>query len=462
LVKGEGLFREYHKNSIASQGVFTGDGWFKTGDLGYFDKEGFLFLLGRKKNVIIGSNGRNIYPEYLENILNSFDEIHDSCVLGVPRKEGRVSIHAEVRMVEGKEDVLPEIIKSLNTKVASYQKITSSFCWQKSDFPRTSTHKIKRKGIEKIVIARSLGLHEENSCKESKKDLLVSLLKMLTSRDVLPLSKLGDDLGVDSLLKVELVLAIEEHCGVLIHEGKIKKSTTVAELQAMVEKPEESADNPKEVFAKKWPRNPEIVAVRAVLQQFLFFLSWSFLKVCVEGISFLEELQEPVVFMPNHLSYFDALILTRAMPQRFSRRISFASAQDVLFKDFKIVSGFGRLAFNAFPLPRQEGENIRSGLKNVGRFLDEGFSVVVFPEGHISKNGVLQPCKNGAGLIAAQMGVPIIPVKMFGVQNIFKYGKIYPSRRGEVLVRFGAPMKFDSRRLSGDVANEIEATLRVL
>ena len=81
LAKGENVMMGYYKNPEATQKAFTSEGWFKTGDMGLIDKEGNLFIKGRIKNMILGSSGHNIYPEEIEDILNSTPYIQESIVL---------------------------------------------------------------------------------------------------------------------------------------------------------------------------------------------------------------------------------------------------------------------------------------------------------------------------------------------------------------------------------------------
>ena len=151
----------YFKNPEATKEVFTDDGWFRTGDLGEFDKDGWLYIKGRLKNMIVGPGGENIYPEDIETVLNSHVYIADSIVT---EQEGRLValVHFNRDEIEAMvdnwreewetkkeaweaktEQLKTEIMEFVNAKVNRFSRI-SEVVEEKDDFAKTPTHKIKR------------------------------------------------------------------------------------------------------------------------------------------------------------------------------------------------------------------------------------------------------------------------------------------------------------------------------
>ena len=151
----------YFKNPEATKEVFTDDGWFRTGDLGEFDKDGWLYIKGRLKNMIVGPGGENIYPEDIETVLNSHLYIADSIVT---EQEGRLValVHFNRDEIEAMvdnwreewetqkeaweaktEQLKKEIMDFVNAKVNRFSRI-SEVVEEKDDFAKTPTHKIKR------------------------------------------------------------------------------------------------------------------------------------------------------------------------------------------------------------------------------------------------------------------------------------------------------------------------------
>lgn len=155
------IMQGYFKNPEATAEVFTADGWFRTGDLGEFDKDGWLYIKGRLKNMIVGPGGENIYPEDIESVLNSHVCIADSIVT---EQEGRLValVHFNRDEIESMiddwreewaskkealeartEQLKKEIMDFVNAKVNKFSRI-SEVVEEKEDFVKTPTHKIKR------------------------------------------------------------------------------------------------------------------------------------------------------------------------------------------------------------------------------------------------------------------------------------------------------------------------------
>jgi long-chain acyl-CoA synthetase len=199
--------------------------------------------------------------------------------------------------------------------------------------------------------------------------------------------------------------------------------------------------------------------MRFILQEIFFLLSRLFLRIKVQGAENLKTIKDIALFMPNHLSNWDGLVVARILPWRMRWRVSFAAAQDVVYGEFRYVSWLAEFAFNCFPLPRQEEARIKMGLENTGQMLDWGYYVVVFPEGKMSKDTKLLPLKQGAGLMATQMGVPVVPIRIRGIEHIFPYDTFLPRSWGTVQVSIGAPLSFSRRQSYQEVTQAIADAL---
>ncbi|MDP1709241.1 MAG: AMP-binding protein [Gammaproteobacteria bacterium] len=461
LVKGLNVFSGYFNDEQKTRAVFDAEGWFHTGDIGAVDQDGFLFIKGRKKYVIMGPGAQNVYPEDIECELNKIAGVKDSCVVGLDRPGGQVDIHA-VLLLDAAVPEAPQaadIIAAVNQHLASYQRITSGSLWPLDDFPRSATHKIKREPVLAHLITHVTD--GEKAAPGGEKTILMRLLASLTGQ---PLARINDatqlvaDLNLDSLLRIELVMRLEETFGVAIDETAITHTTTVAQLEVMTRAG--TAPRAKQRF-KSWLLTRWASWLRAALQSLLVFpLMRSFMKLKVEGREHLDAIPLPAVFMPNHVSYLDSMALAMALPRRIRKRLAFAAAQDVVYGEFKSVAWLIEFAFNTFPFPRHEHEHIQHGLDYAGRLLDRGWCVVVYPEGKMSETGALLPLQRGAGLIAVEADVCVVPLKISGTNAIVPCGKIMPRRRGVVTVRFGTPVKFSRRDSIADVTNRLQAVMR--
>jgi len=157
LIKGPNVMKGYYKDPEKTEAVFTEDGWFKSGDLGMIDSDGFLYIKGRSKNVIIGSNGKNIYPEEIESIINEFPYVSESLVMEkgdqlVARvylnyeeidKEFRIQKLGESKAREIITKIFADLLVQVNIRVNSFSRI-NRIIEQPVPFEKTPTQKIKR------------------------------------------------------------------------------------------------------------------------------------------------------------------------------------------------------------------------------------------------------------------------------------------------------------------------------
>jgi long-chain acyl-CoA synthetase len=444
LVKGDNVFQGYYKNSVQTTRAFTRDGWFKTGDIGYIDQDGFLFLKGRSKYMILSSGGQNVFPEDIERELNKEALIQDSCVIGVKKGHESEMIHAVILLTDPlPADRIAQLITSVNDRLPSYQRINGWSLWEEGDFPRTPTKKIKK---EKIIAHVQYSLaNTSKPVAQTSTSYLIKILATITDieiQNINPETKIIQELGLDSLMRVELVRYIEEHYHVIVEENIISSTTTVAQLEEQIIALKKQAAKPQK-HLKKWPRSKVVSFLRPLAQKLLFVFCKFFIKLKVTGLENLDDIHQPILFMPNHLSYADSIVINMALPPQWRKVLSYAAAEDFLFDEIKQLVPLAHFLFNAFPLPRTESGNIRHGLENIGTMLDKGFSVVLFPEGRVSETGTLLPLKRGAGLIATQMDTYVVPVRIHGINIIFPFGTMVPRKRHEVHVTIGKPLRFN-------------------
>ena len=156
-VKGANVMKGYYKDPERTKEVFSEDGWLKTGDLGYMDKDGYLYIIGRLKNVIVGPSGENIYPEEIESQLNQYDNVLESLIFQENRqivarvhlnyeesdKEFKHKKMTETQIAKRIEEMLEELRNNVNSKMSSFSRI-SRMIEQTEAFEKTPTKKIKR------------------------------------------------------------------------------------------------------------------------------------------------------------------------------------------------------------------------------------------------------------------------------------------------------------------------------
>jgi long-chain acyl-CoA synthetase len=271
-------------------------------------------------------------------------------------------------------------------------------------------------------------------------------------------AQLSQDIGLDSLGRVDLLGVIEEELGTYIDDEAVPADATVGDLEKMVVA---ARDTRKESGIFGWPLHPLVRSFGILLQETLLYpLVHLFYHVKVTGIEKLQGLRGPVLFTPNHCLHWDNGIILMAIPLKWRWQLAVAAAADDVFGN-KLNGLASAILANAFPLAREGA--IRRSLELLGARLDRQFSILIYPEGKLTVGGPTQPFKSGAGLIAVEGGSPIVPMKLkINKVSILDHmdRKWDPRRangwRGDVEVVFGDPIYF----ASGTNVNEATAKLQ--
>lgn len=441
LARGMNVFPGYYGNENATREAFTRDGWFRTGDLGRIDEQGDLRVLGRRKELIVTGAGINIYPDELENILNTLAGVREACVIGLDRGGGE-EVHA-VLLPDGSGRPPDQIILEANGKLDALHRITGFSLWPDPEFPKTTTLKI-RKFLVKQRIEQGEEVQEQASV-----DPLVNLIARITerpTRDVREDSSLVTDLGLTSIGALELVNCIEQEYRIDLEDSIIGPATTLADLRRLItlrKRPEDARR------LRLWTNRRFFRGARRVLDAVfhgpLFRL---FVTLRVTGLENLKDLESPVMFISNHQSYLDQPAILFSLPPRWRYATATAAWEEFFFLNYRTWLGmvwkrftyeYGTLFLNLFPLSQTGG--FRRSLAHMGKLADHRLNILLFPEGARSEDGQLLPFRQGIGVMVRELSVPVAPVRIMGMEKVMPRGAAWP-RRGTVEVRFGKPLVF--------------------
>ena len=461
LIRGPNVTQGYWWNPDATEAAFE-NGWYRTGDLGYFDADGHMHLRGRKKDVIVLDNGMNVYAQDVEAAIKENADVEDACVVGVPGRGRSVQVHAVLLLRDGAGEP-KAIVSRANRHLAEHQRVQGSTVWPFADLPRTHTFKVKKKEVLEFVLkgSRAGGIGDAASGRAfTGTEILHRILAELADVSVeaiLPSASLGDGLGLDSLRRIELLAAVEGEIGVYVDESQVGEATTVQELEEMVALAAPATDRP--TFAE-WPLAPPARIARAAFQNLVLPpVLRLIMPTVVEGAEHLERLRGPVVFAANHVSHADTPAVLRALPPPWRNRTAVAAAADFWFGTGSLRSGLAGLLFNAFPFSRTDSTG--PSLEYCGRLLERGWSILIYPEGTRSTNGRMAPFKSGMGLMAVQLGVPVVPVQIQGTYEVLSRDEVWP-RRGRVRVRFGEALRFAPGTPYVEATGAVEEAVRGL
>jgi long-chain acyl-CoA synthetase len=450
LVRGENVTTGYFNADEETARAFE-DGWFHTGDIGEIAADGQLYIRGRKKEMIVTPEGLNVFPEDVERVLNHVPGVRDSAVVGVPAGGGASEerVHA-VLVVDAGADA-EAIARTANTQLADHQKIRRALVWPEAELPRTEgTRKLKRALIREWVRTGSAPKPAASGA-----DALAALVGKYAGRDRVSATTTIDELGLSSLERVELMVALEDAFHTRIDESAFADARDVGQLRSLVERAA-SADAPiaaEPVDFPAWNRRWPARAIRRVsLPTWILPLARVFARIRVEGLTHLERLQGPVIFAANHQSHLDTPAILAALPARLRYRVAPAMAKE-FFKAHFFPEQHGRvdrftnslnyylaaLFFNAFPLPQREA-GARQTLRYIGDVLEDGFSVLIFPEGRRTASGEIAAFRPGIGMIASRLGVPVVPVRLDGLDKVL-HQSWRMATPGPVRVAFGPPLR---------------------
>ena len=462
LVRGENVAAGYWQGR-ALRPVAGDEGWLRTGDLGELDAQGNLYFKGRKKNVIVTPEGMNVYPEDLEAALRAEPAVRDSVVVGLARN-GNAEPCAVVILKEAGADV-EAAVRRANERLSEYQRIRHWVVWPEQDFPRTPTQKPRLNVIEEFVQARLGAQPRAPSAEVSQLAELIGRITGRTPPKLASEARLETDLNLSSLDRVELLSALEDRYQIDLNETRFAAATTVGELEAMLQQPvARRTEYAYPRWAQRWP-------VRWIRLALYYLLTWPATLVlgwpAIRGRENLRGLRGPVLVIANHITMADIGYVLAGLPGRFRHRLAAAMEGERLwamrhpppelnwFRRWidKLSYALVVALFNAFPLPQKSG--FRESFAFAGELVDRGYNVLVFPEGARTRDGKMAPFRAGIGLLAKNLNLPVVPVRLDGLWELKQAGRHW-ARPGTVKVAIGAPVRFEPEADPEVITRELE------
>jgi len=501
LVRGPNIFAGYFHNPEATERMLK-NGWLHTGDLGRFNRDGYLYITGRVKDVIVTAAGKNVYPEELERKLAGIVGIKELCVVGVWDEETmgerpHLVVVPEPQWASSPERLseferrLREEVQKRSQNLPSYQRIAQVHIVT-DELPKTVALAPDRAAVRAMITGQvtrdkgqviqvptlpSLIPSPQTALLETVAAVIAHLTKQQKER--ITFSSRLDELGIDSLLRVELTALLEMRFRISLPEAQIAEAQTVGELVELLTErlggtvpetvtPEDGAalvvtrllspEARKET--ERWIRETQFQQwARSLTCQLLRWAYHRWFDFEAHGLENLPE-QGPFVIAANHSSHMDTGAIIVALAERdeaFKRarvqakephpapHISHPAPLFVLgARDYFFNTLLRGWFFHTFlrVVPFDRTVNPLEGLRIAAAILKAGYPLLIFPEGTRSVTGKLQPFKPGLGLLAIETGVPIVPTLIEGTFEALPKGKLIPMR-SKIKVTFGEPVKVD-------------------
>ncbi len=474
LAKGPNVMAGYFEDREATSATVK-DGWLYTGDLGRLDAEGKLYLVGRQKDVIIDANGKNVFPDELEELYQNHDHIKELSIVGLPDEAGGEKVAClcvpdyKDRPREEVRRELEEHFKKLSADMPFYRRVKVLRLWD-GELPRTSTKKVKRKDVveELKKLDRLVQSGEKAKAAVSAaaaaggvNDWLFPLIADVLQRpvtDIRPDAKLAGELGFDSLMLTELSVALENAGVPLPAISDLTQVTTVDDLRKLVAssgrrpaaelRAKEISRENEERESKEIPvPAPLASAGRAMLSAGQKWLYGSVFDVKVSGKSFIPQNRNFLV-IANHTSHLDMGLIKVVLGDQ-GERLTALAARDYFF-DTPLKRAYFENFTNLIPMDR-EG-SLRESLKLAGEALNQGYNLLIFPEGTRSLSGDLLEFKPTLGYLALTYGADVLPMYLDGTYDALPKGSILP-KSTDLKVRIGPALNVkDLRTLTHGMA----------
>lgn len=480
IARGPNIMNGYYKREDLTAEAIK-DGWFYTGDLGYFDEDGYLFLTGRSKEVIVLSSGLNINPEEVEKAYMAAAPVSQMCVLEVPAKKhgGETLVlwavvrpdldyfkkYGEINL----RDVIGERFANISPTLPSHKRLMG-FYITLEELPHTALGKIKRYEVKKIYLPRIAaekhgvapeGRSDETGMMNSESAMkIISCLKRISGvkRHIFASDSLELDLGIDSLGRIELASCLEAEFGIKIKDEVIGLSFVVNDLIAGINGVIAEAAGYRAASAEKeiitteyWKKlfealpkkeNIEKIDLRpglitwlacAIFASCVYMIFKIFCRLRVEGRENIPP-KGPYILYVNHTSYLDGLLVAVAMPRFLRLDLFFVGFRP--YFDVPIIKNLikvGRI------IPLDFSAHLLEALRSSFYVLKNKKNLCLFPEGIRSLDGKVKSFKNGFGILAKESNTALVPVLIEGAYEAWPRTAKYP-RPHPIKVRFGKPL----------------------
>jgi long-chain acyl-CoA synthetase len=465
LARGPNVMLGYAGNPEATAQVLGEDGWLRTGDLGKLDKKKQLVLVGRQKDVIVSASGENVYPDDVEAMLGAIEGVKELAIVGVddPRGGERVACLAVAEPDEAPSsrsgaDRRERVQKALRDAFAKLPRAAQPAVVHlyEAELPRTATRKVKRPEVKAILArlvaasapAASIGAIGGPGVTAARH--AIASIANKKPAELVASTSLRADLGFDSLMSMELGVALEAHAGRPLDSSDIARCETVGDVERLVAETanrlshgEGEPDAPIAAAEDEPIVLPPVVA--DVAKRLLGKAQMGFydrvMRPKVQGRAYVPHNRNTIV-CSNHASHLDMGLVKYALGAYGEDLVSLA-AQDYFFEGDRLRRAYFENLTNLAPFDRKGG--LRQALRQAGELIERGKTVLIFPEGTRSEDGAVHEFKPAIGHLALTHGVDILPVYLGGTYEALPKGRSFPTRR-ELVARIGPPLEVSELR----------------
>jgi long-chain acyl-CoA synthetase len=440
IARGANVMLGYYQNEDETRQTLV-NRWLYTGDLGRLDDEGNLYLVGRSKEIIVDTNGKNVYPDEIEELYADSPFIKELSVVGLPDGIGEkvacmVVADYDHDIALTREEVrrkIEEHFRDVSSALPFYKRVKVLHFWD-GELPRTATRKVKRREVVEAMrvleeSVRNVGRAAvREDAKANDAAWLLDIVATVSNRPRTQVTfdtRLAD-LGFDSLMYVELASAVEQAGGVLTSPETLTEVQSLRELAAVVtRKPSPAQKRAAEARAQEEQREADDIYIPSVVRtlgnkgldalQRIFYEK--FLHMKCEGCTNIP-VHTNFIVAANHTSHLDMGLVKMALGEQGRDMVALAAA------DYFFDNKFKRAYMDNFTntVPMERSGSLRKSLRHARSFLERGYTALLFPEGTRSVTGEMAEFKPIIGYLALSTRTGILPVYLHGTYEALPKG----------------------------------------
>ncbi len=464
-VKGDNVMKGYYNRPEETAALFDENGYLHTGDLGYLDEQGRVYITGRKKEIIVLSNGKNVQPLEIEFKLEKYEQYVSECAVSYHQDKLVAVIVPQAAIAQGRTDaelealLKHEVLEPYNNEALNYKKVMSVFVLH-TPLPRTRLSKIQRfrvqemleQGISKPTAAESVTINEPQT---PEYRIMRDYIMREKCLDVVrPTDHLETDLGLDSLDRVSMQEFIEHTFGARVDADSILSFVT---LQALAEHIAEQKIRTEVVEDVDWhslltqtepilPSRPTVLL--PLCAGTMELINRLYFRLSVKGRKNIPA-SGPFILAPNHESFLDGPIVTSGLSWRALRDSYFYATEDHVRS--KVRKYMARRC-NVILMQRS---NLKTSIQNIAQVLRAGKNLVIFPEGRRTNTGEMGEFKKTFAILSRELQVPIVPVRISGAFEALPRHKSFP-RPHKITVEYLPAFLPDASMEYNDIADSVK------
>jgi len=442
VVAGKNIMQGYWNRPEETAAVLK-DGWLATGDLGYLDESGRLFVTGRQKEIIVLENGKNINPVLIEQQLEASSQAIAEAGVFLKDDILQAVIRPNLAMIREKgitrmDDYFRWQVIDRYNQTASPSKRLLHFTLVEEELPKTRLSKLKRFQLPTLVAARQERKNQAIQPVDEEYQIIKTFLEGHTARSIAPDDHLEIDAALDSLDKVSLLVFLKKTFGVDIPEDKLMLHPTLRHLSEFIRERKERITveliNWRDILRERVDSTlPRTWCTTNLIKNVSRMLFTCYFRFRTEGRENIPD--TPCILAPNHQSFIDGLLVAAGLKNALMERTFFyAKAKHLQNRWLRLFADHNNIVVMDI------NTDVRESIQKVAALLQSGRNIMIFPEGTRSPNGALGEFKKTFAILSKELNVPVVPVTINGAYEALPAGAILPRPFRKISVRFNPPV----------------------